>query len=642
MRPTITNFDIRYAERILIGKPKAFDRERKDFIKNLDTIDLQAVPGSGKTTALLAKLLILEKHLPFADGSGIFVLSHTNTAVDEINERIGPYCPKLFAYPNFVGTIQSFVDQFLAIPCYENQFKKSIYRIDAETYNERVAKYSLPYGPNVWLQKKHDPLGFLQSVRFSAKLELIPSLGKTSDDFELTNQNSATYKALRKMKLTIMGWGCLHFDDAYTLSEMYVKKLPSVKKLLQQRFKMVFVDEMQDMDVHQYNLLDSIFHKKRVLGHSFQRIGDKNQAIFSDSVKLDNIWKDREKKLKINGSHRLSRPVANIVQFLGLNPILIEGRNQIEDVAPTVLIFNDHTIKNVIPTFASKIKEHQKTGRIPIAAKHPIKAIGWTREHATEGNLGIKDYFDGFSTAESKVKIDYTNLASYIQFYDKDKGTLEPIRKNLLNAFLRVLRLENIELDGRAYTKANLLRRLKDEHEALYDSLKLNMYSWALRLIKGHPENVHQECSDFFKELLQDIFGRQELQASTTEFLESFIEAEGKVDQALKPANICVIDTVAVEIGTVHSAKGETHTATLYLETFVHNHESIKSKRQLEGNYVVPGDGVRTKEAAKMMYVGLSRPTHYLCFAAHQDRIDEAMRTQMQEMGWQIKIVNND
>ena len=66
MRPQITNFDIRYAELVLIGKPKAFDRERKDFIKNLDTIDLQAVPGSGKTTALLAKLLLLEKHLPFA------------------------------------------------------------------------------------------------------------------------------------------------------------------------------------------------------------------------------------------------------------------------------------------------------------------------------------------------------------------------------------------------------------------------------------------------------------------------------------------------------------------------------------------------------------------------------------------------
>lgn len=66
---------------------KEFDEERKVFIRNFNTIDLQAVPGSGKTTALLAKLVILERRLPFADGSGILVLSHTNGAIDEIKEK---------------------------------------------------------------------------------------------------------------------------------------------------------------------------------------------------------------------------------------------------------------------------------------------------------------------------------------------------------------------------------------------------------------------------------------------------------------------------------------------------------------------------------------------------------------------------
>ena len=113
----ITNKDIQYAEKALFGRRGFFDQERKDFIKNLDTVDLQAVPGSGKTTALIAKLLILERYMPFKDGSGALVLSHTNRAVDEIREEIVKYCPKLFSYPNFVGTIQSFVDQFLAIPC---------------------------------------------------------------------------------------------------------------------------------------------------------------------------------------------------------------------------------------------------------------------------------------------------------------------------------------------------------------------------------------------------------------------------------------------------------------------------------------------------------------------------------------------
>ena len=108
----ISDEEIQYAERLLLPTDKTFDDERKAFIRNFNTIDLQAVPGSGKTTALLAKLVILERKLPFSDCSGILVLSHTNTAIDEIKEKIQKHCPKLFSYPNFIGTIQSFVNEF--------------------------------------------------------------------------------------------------------------------------------------------------------------------------------------------------------------------------------------------------------------------------------------------------------------------------------------------------------------------------------------------------------------------------------------------------------------------------------------------------------------------------------------------------
>jgi len=69
---------------------------------------------------LLAKLLALENYLPFSNGAGILAISHTNAAVDEIRHRISYHCPKLFSPPNFIGTIQTFVDQFLAVPYYTN------------------------------------------------------------------------------------------------------------------------------------------------------------------------------------------------------------------------------------------------------------------------------------------------------------------------------------------------------------------------------------------------------------------------------------------------------------------------------------------------------------------------------------------
>mgnify|MGYP003488220458 CR=1 FL=1 len=56
MQIEISNDDIEMAERILLPCGCHFDEERRIFIKDLSTFDLQAVPGSGKTTALLAKL----------------------------------------------------------------------------------------------------------------------------------------------------------------------------------------------------------------------------------------------------------------------------------------------------------------------------------------------------------------------------------------------------------------------------------------------------------------------------------------------------------------------------------------------------------------------------------------------------------
>src|ERR1700743_2852283 len=72
----------------------------------------------------------------------VLVISHTNAAIDEIKERIGQYCPKLFSAPHFIGTIQAFVDKFLAIPYYVHLYKRKPARIDDEIFTERAARFS--------------------------------------------------------------------------------------------------------------------------------------------------------------------------------------------------------------------------------------------------------------------------------------------------------------------------------------------------------------------------------------------------------------------------------------------------------------------------------------------------------------------
>jgi hypothetical protein len=52
--------DISEAEMIL-GIKEGFDPKRREVIQCLTSRDIVACPGSGKTTALLAKLIILSK-----------------------------------------------------------------------------------------------------------------------------------------------------------------------------------------------------------------------------------------------------------------------------------------------------------------------------------------------------------------------------------------------------------------------------------------------------------------------------------------------------------------------------------------------------------------------------------------------------
>lgn len=112
----ITDEDIDWVESILKNGIH-FDDTRRSIIKNMDSTDVQAFPGSGKTTVLVAKLAILAQKWPH-ENSGICVLSHTNVAREEIEEKLGntDTGKRLLAYPHFVGTFQSFFDTSVALP----------------------------------------------------------------------------------------------------------------------------------------------------------------------------------------------------------------------------------------------------------------------------------------------------------------------------------------------------------------------------------------------------------------------------------------------------------------------------------------------------------------------------------------------
>jgi len=647
---SVTDEDIAYAESVLLPAGESFDGERRDFIRNLDTIDLQAVPGSGKTTALLAKLLILDRQLPFADGAGVLVISHTNAAIDEIRDKIGSRCSNLFRYPNFVGTIQSFVNEFLAVPYYANHFKKTPLRIDDGIYGQRfshppfrIKEFSDEENRNArrYLMASKKPIRWSTE---SGKVILTDGYGGNVLEFSKPRgitkpQNYADWSEDEKarvgawvsaFKVQILKSGFLCYDDAYFLASLSLRKNTLVGELLRRRFAYVFVDEMQDMERHQHDLLEDVFLVSSPWPCAYQRIGDKNQAIFDGrNASPHAFWKDRATLLQLNGSYRLSQMVAGIVSPFAVSPLKIDGRQMRADgfpvsVKPRLIVYSDTTKEQVIPTFASIVRTLLDSGEIPAGLRNRYKAIAWATQKG-DGKVRLCDYYPDFSKEEQQQKPEHSDLASHLEYYDKEDRTMSSIEDSICSALLRILREEALSNpEGLTYSKARMRRFLREDRVDYWPTFQAQVYEWCTDVLGGQGTAALEKMQSALPKFLLQFGGKVD---KSSAFISN--RSEGPPTTIRKTDNVAANffkrDGVTVEISSVHRVKGETHTATLYMETFYHrgaggNYESERLAGQLTGNALPANPHNLVVQSAKMVYVGFSRPTHLLCFAVHDSR----------------------
>ena len=145
--PFATDEEIKIAHDILLKGKKQFDISRVNIIKEDRSCYVQASPGSGKTTVLLAKLIILANKMPLSEGKGVCVLTHTNVAIDEIKAKLGQKADVLFRYPNFFGTIQAFLHKYIAAAALHYFYGSQIAYVDDDVANAVfLKKYSkLPF-----------------------------------------------------------------------------------------------------------------------------------------------------------------------------------------------------------------------------------------------------------------------------------------------------------------------------------------------------------------------------------------------------------------------------------------------------------------------------------------------------------------
>lgn len=733
----ITNDDIVYAENILLWNWEHFDTERKDFIKNLDTIDLQAVPWSGKTTALLAKLIILERKMPFSNWTGILVLSHTNTAVDEINDRLWKIAPKLFQFPNFIWTIQSFVDEFLTKPYGVSFLWINFNHIDVDYYESKIVKkfnaiywstkYDKPWGLFYWRQITNAKKLSKWNTRLEKEIcnTLVKNeIKKLFFDFNdekiklftdysviLSDKENLKYIWLKSMILEVISEWIISYDYAYNLGFKYLEKFPKIIKILQKRFQFVFVDEMQDMEKHQIDILENIFYKKHVFKHSFQRIGDRNQAIYNWwDIKIDSEWRWwPRKELQIVWTHRLTESVANVVKNFWVDFIPFDWKRVLEkndksallDIKPIMLVYNTEHLNNENPEYNenhilksfTKIINSKKTEWYFEDVKDDkfiCKAVIWNAKPQdwlfNQSQCRAKHYFFDYDLEwwKSKNKSWLKTKKDYLYYYDITDNSYKSKNSNIWRLLLRILRDNDIKNPNtwKIFSrKEQLFEYIEKKDDSIYKEksfeLKSKIYDWTKRLNDTTIDEIAQEMDNYyFDDLLPNIFW-EKLRKSI--FL-SEKSSNVNIIKDNKEMNLFIDDSnwLKINIWTVHSVKWETHTCTLYLESSSHSkyesdlcfflwwiEEEINRKQQaiqfLKDEIISLAwwrgtkskqDKIKSfesqisniKSSWKMLYVWLSRPTHLLCYAIHEDRYNNLIAWEWNEAKvnelWDIEKIN--
>ncbi|MCI1268519.1 MAG: UvrD-helicase domain-containing protein [Ruminococcus sp.] len=609
----ISNKDIVAVEEILLPHGAHFPDDARNVICRWNSANVSACPGSGKTTVLLAKLKLLADRMPFENGAGICVLSHTNVAVDEVKKKLSGYTDKLMGYPNFIGTIQSFVDSFVTMPYLRNIAGQNIQVVDSLTY----AQYMLN---RIMNNQKYKALDYVTKNnyetghQFTSRIKYIQALyirddgalciGRQKRALASTGTKSAEqYKKLCNDLLT--NEGMIRYQDAYSYAKAAIENLPAAyTNLFSSRFQYVFIDEYQDCDDVQRQVIDLLFDPSKC---AVFKIGDPDQAIYNSSEDTIPDWVPEAGFLSIMTSCRFNQEIANVICKLKN-----ESRNILSSVGesgtkPVLFVFSPDKIDRVIDGFISELESHGLYDTNGV-----YKAIGAIRKEDSVG-LKIGSYWNEFDGSVKKnSEYNYWLLIAELTEY-LSNGKLykaEQVVRKLLCRVFRHLKIKS-PLSGNDYTVVVMKKALDDNYRELYRQ-------WIFEM--SRMQSVDRDSIDnVLRQKVNELLSAKNPEISDvfTNLPDYFLDKSVTSNQTASSEKNVMIEPTRnrrIVFDTIHAVKGETHDATLYLETDRQGASDL--------NRILPYFGVGKKGSSnlydysrKLAYVGMSRPRKLLCVA---------------------------
>lgn len=666
--PEITSDDIAKVTKLMCLPENAFFGSdgadpRQDVLKSMESMDVEACPGSGKTTLLVAKLAILAEKWKYRT-RGMCVLSHTNAARNEIESRLGasPVGRQLFAYPHFIGTIHSFVNEFLALPWLRS--KGLPIKIIDTKFSRNWRWNSLSQVTRNSLKKKEQPSSYLTIKSPNFALGNIP-WGSSKKKGKL-GADTDTYRTMQDVCRKSIDQGYYCFEEMFVWANDLIDTFPESIKIIRDRFSILFIDEAQDNSEEQSCILYRIFTDgpEQVIR---QRFGDANQAIFDFSKAKEattDVFPNSCASRNLPNSFRFGQKIADLAAPLGLTPCNLVGQGPCEEIKGaedrnTIFVFDGESVEKVLGAYGELIL---KVFPEDIIRTGTFTAVGMVhKDPGSDCNekqmpKSVCHYWPSYNPKLCDIS---PQLKTFVQY----------VFAGLAKAQISCSTHYGIEKTAEGILHlAGMVQKSKKSFNARY------RHRYLLRLLEEKPD-VRKEYEDFiFKFLVEREPLMKELWEgewknkirSVAEAIDNDFESNTDVESFLEwksgdtcntssrqssPTNVFRYSQgeryVNIHVGSIHSVKGETHTSTLIFETYwkdqiFHNLEKLSDwlcGNQMGGR----GQGSENKKRLRTHYVAMTRPSHLLCLAMKRSTFEEKPEKQllekMKQHGWNIEEV---
>jgi hypothetical protein len=288
----------------------------------------------------------------------------------------------------------------------------------------------------------------------------------------------------------------------------------------------------------------------------------------------------------------------------------VKGNKEIQDFKPILFLYNEKILleneKNGNNIIFDKYIEVIKSRNLDMKEEPIFKVIGRIGKKRDEKNkVSIYNYFKNFQSKRNPNKdVLFETVKNKNNFQSSTKQIIHRT-KNEMNYFLRENKIE--------YDLNNILKDEKNKIE-----LHLIIYNY---LKRKNIDELNLKINNFLEEKIEDK-------------IDNKFNFEDKIFWKDEEENVHSKNGIKLEIDTVNGVKGETHTATLYLETFFQRNDVENFFEDFFENKKIKK---LAKERNNYLYVGCSRPKYLLCIACKNCDIITKYKEELKEI---FEIIN--